>query len=300
MTRTPAVAGAFYDRDPAALKSAIEQCFTGRFGPGALPRVTEPRVGGILGLVCPHAGYVYSGGAAAQAYAALAQDGLPDTVVILGPNHWGLGEAVAIAAESGWETPFGVVRIDKDTAERIASESRFAEFDDRAHAREHSIEVQLPFLQFVGGDGVSIVPIAIAHLSARDAQMVCEDLGAAIAAAVAGKSACVIASTDFTHHETAASAHRKDAMAMERIIALDGPGLIRTVYDNSISMCGVTGTGAVLQACRALGATGAHRLAYYTSGDVEPGMAEVVGYGALSITRQPGSDVTSSGTCASL
>lgn len=285
MTRSPAVAGAFYDRDPAALRRAIEHCFTGEFGPGALPLNAQPRVGSILGLVCPHAGYVYSGGAAAHAYAALAQDGFPDTVVILGPNHWGLGEAVAIAAESGWETPFGVVRIDRETAECIASGSRFAEFDDRAHAREHSIEVQLPFIQFACRDRISIVPIAIAHLSPRDAQTVCEDLGSAIAGALAGRSACVIASTDFTHHETADSAHRKDAMAMERIIALDGPGLIRTVYENSISMCGVVGTGAMLRACSALGATRAHKLAYYTSGDVEPGMAEVVGYGALSITR---------------
>lgn len=285
MTRAPAVAGGFYDLDPKRLTSTIERCFLSSLGPGKLPVAAERRTGSVLGLVCPHAGYVYSGSAAAHAYAALAEDGVPDIAVILGPNHWGLGEPVAIAAHDAWATPLGVTQVDTQTADLIKAGSRYAELDNAAHLREHSIEVQLPFLQYIGEDRPRIVPISIAHLNPREAQLVCEDLGAAIARAVRGRSAVVIASTDFTHHETAASARRKDALALERITALDGPGLIRTVYENSISMCGVVGTAAMLHACVELGATRARTLTYYTSGDVEPGMLEVVGYGAVSVMR---------------
>lgn len=285
MIREAVVAGTFYDADAGALTRSIEQCFTGRFGPGRLPSTHDSRPSRILGLVSPHAGYVYSGGAAAWAYHTLAEDGAPDTAVILGPNHHGLGEHISISMASGWTTPLGEVRVDLETAEGILRASEFARGDELAHAREHSIEVQLPFLQYIGRGKTSIVPIAIAHLSPRDALLAARDLGSAIATALRGKSAVVIASTDFTHYEPRSTAEAQDSLALERIIHLDPEGLLQVVEERQISMCGAVGTAAMITACKALGASTARKLAYYTSGDVIGDPTQVVGYGAASVER---------------
>jgi AmmeMemoRadiSam system protein B len=285
MIREPAAAGTFYDGSKSSLLRSLECCFLGEFGPGKLPAASESRVGNVVGLVCPHAGYVYSGGAAAFVYDALASDGAPDTAVLLGPNHHGLGPAVAISSDAPWQTPLGTVQVDVETANSIVQSSEFAQRSDLAHLREHSIEVQLPFLQYVGGDRTGIVPISIAHLNQRDAQALAIDLGAAISRALMDKSAIVIASTDFTHYESKATAQAQDTIAMGEILKLDGAGLIREVYERSISMCGVIGTSVMIEACKALGAAKARQLTYYTSGDVIGDMTQVVGYGALSIER---------------
>lgn len=285
MTRKPAVAGAFYDGEARALRSTIEECFTGRLGPGSLPETRPERLGKVMGLVCPHAGYMYSGSAAAFAYKALAEDGLPRIAVILGPNHTSLGAAVAVAADDEWVTPLGSVSVARETADAILRGCEFAGSDDLAHAREHSIEVQIPFLQFIGGDGVKIVPISIAHLSEHNAAVLARSLGQAIASALDGEQAVVIASTDFTHYESRTSALEKDSAAIGHILELDAEGLISTVYSRDITMCGVAGTAVMIEACRAMGASSARKLAYYTSGDVVGDMTQVVGYGAMSVER---------------
>lgn len=285
MTRRPAVAGMFYEADKAALEHEIERCFLTKLGPGKHPHVREGREGRLLGLVCPHAGYVYSGSAAAHGYSALAADGLPDIAVFLGPNHYGMGAPVAVSAASKWQTPLGTMQVDTETASAIARLSQYAEPDDLPHSREHSIEVQLPFLQYIGGEDVRIVPIAIAHLSYENALLVVDDIGSAIARALAGKSAVVIASTDFTHQESAASALAKDSAAIEEMLRLDGKGLLRVVEERSITMCGAVGTAVMIEACKALGATRASKLTYYNSGDVTGDTDRVVGYGALSVIK---------------
>jgi len=299
MVRRPAVAGAFYEGDREGLVQSIEECFLSRLGPGHPPQSPSQGERRVVGLVCPHAGYMYSGMAAAHAFDALAADGLPDVAVILGPNHHGLGEAVAVNTEDAWATPLGTVQVDRETAKAIVDASSYAREDDLAHAREHSIEVQIPFLQYLAlrpgsgqalrpgsgqaGDGVKIVPIAIAHLSESAARALVADLGPAIAAALAGKSAVVIASTDFTHYESKARANAQDSLALEKITALDPEGLLRVVEENSMTMCGATGTAVMLAACKELGAKSARVLAYYTSGDVIGDTSQVVGYGAASI-----------------
>jgi len=283
MARRAAVSGMFYEGGRGELVRSIEDCFLGSFGPGRLPETAAERKGQVLGLVSPHAGFVYSGSAAAWAYDALASDGVPDIAVIIGPNHHGLGAAVAVDTEPEWDTPLGTVRVDTETAEMIAKLSGYARADSFAHTREHSIEVQLPFLQFIGGGAIRIVPIAIASLSDSDAGVLVTDLGGAIVKALAGKSAVLIASTDFTHYESRASAQAKDDLALERIVALDSAGLLRVVGERSISMCGAVGTAVMLEACKALGARSARRLAYYTSGDVIGDASQVVGYGAVSV-----------------
>lgn len=281
--RRPAVAGMFYDADPEALTESIEECFLDRLGPGRLPQISQRNERRILGLVSPHAGFMYSGSAAAWTYDALANDGVPDTAVILGPNHHGLGEVIAVSLADEWITPLGTIKTDRETADAILAASEFARPDEQAHLREHSIEVQLPFLQYIGGDRVRIVPIALAYLRQSDAILVLRDLSKAIANAIQGKNAVVIASTDFTHYEPQFSAQEKDATAMEKILALDAEGLLEVVNSRSITMCGAVGTAVMIAACKSLGATSAHKLAYYTSGDVTGDMSQVVGYGALSV-----------------
>jgi AmmeMemoRadiSam system protein B len=285
MAREAAVAGAFYSGSRGELVRQIEKCFLNRLGPGHLPEPRDRRLGNVLGLVAPHAGYMYSGPAAAFAYDALAQDGIPDVAVILGPNHHALGAGVAVAADSDWETPLGVMPVDGDTARAIVSGCRYASLDDSAHVREHSIEVQIPFLQYIGGDRTKIVPIAISHLNQHDAAELTADLGRAIAGAIEGKSAVVIASTDFTHYESQAVARTNDQLALDRIVSLDAEGLIRTVYENSITMCGVIGTAVMTKAVRLLSAKQVRKLTYYTSGEVTGDHTQVVGYAALSAER---------------
>lgn len=287
MSRQPAVAGQFYDGTREGLKKEIERCFLGRLGPGKLPVHPKPVEGSgrILGLVCPHAGYYYSGSAAAHSYAALAADGVPEIAVYLGPNHYGLGPVVSVSSDDSWETPLGTLHVDADTTRTIVCASEYAESDRQAHAREHSIEVQLPFLQYIGGAGARIAAISIAHLSRADALALAPDLGSAIASAVKGMKAVVIASTDFSHYEPQAAARARDALAIEQIVKLDSAGLIDVVYSRDITMCGVIGVAVMIEACKRLGATSARKLTYYTSGDVSGDTSQVVGYGALAIER---------------
>ena len=285
MSRKPAVAGQFYDGTKAGLIGTIERCFLGDLGPGRLPDARERRLGRVLGMVCPHAGYVYSGSAAAWAYDAMASDGIPETAVLLGPNHYGLGAAAAMSPDESWETPLGTLNVDVELARSIQNLSEYTKFSASGHSREHSIEVQLPFLQYIGADSTKIVPICIAHLTKSDALALAEDLGSAIATAISGRSAVVIASTDMTHYESKSSAAEKDAEVIRGILALDPVGLIELVYARDITMCGVIGTAVMLTACAALGATSARKLTYYTSGDVTGDTDQVVGYGALTVEK---------------
>ncbi|MCE5323027.1 AmmeMemoRadiSam system protein B [bacterium] len=285
MARKPAVAGMFYEADEQDLIRSIEKCFVSRFGPGKIPEVTDKRIGRLLGLVCPHAGYIYSGQAAAHAYFELAKDGLPDIAIILGPNHHGLGAVAAVGTQAEWITPLGSMQVDLEVAGQITRLAEFATSDDSAHVREHSVEVQLPFLQYIsrGHKNIRIVPITLAYLNKPDALLLTQDLGNAIAQSIKGKSAVIIASSDLTHYESRDSARAKDTLAIDHVLNLDPEGLIETVYDRSITMCGVLPTAVMLHACKVLGATGARKLAYYSSGDITGEVDQVVGYGALSV-----------------
>lgn len=285
MIRVPAVAGQFYEQKKENLIRDIEACFLGNLGPGKLPMSGTERTGQIIGLVCPHAGFVYSGSAAAWAYYALDYDGIPDIAIILGPNHYGIGPTAAISPDDSWATPLGNIEIDSKVAHTILESSKYASFDEAAHAREHSIEVQLPFLQYIGANNLRVVPISITHLSKDNALLLVEDLGSAIASAISGKSAVIIASTDFTHYENHDVATARDALAIEKILELDATSLIEIVYSRGITMCGVIGTAVMLDACKRLGARSAQKLTYYTSGDITGDTSQVVGYGALKVNR---------------
>lgn len=285
IVRTPARAGEFYDAEPEELRETVEACFLGPFGPGRLPSPAPFRTGDVAALVCPHAGLRFSGYAAAMAYSELAEDGLPDTVVLIGPNHFGVGSPAAVMTEGLWETPLGALEIDKELAEKVVEESRYLRDDVAAHKMEHSLEVQLPFLQYLAGSKVKIVPIVIAHLTWEDARLLVEDLGDALGKALTDTESVIVASTDFTHYEPKSSAEKKDSSAIDQIRKLDWSGLLDVVQSQDISMCGAVPTATAIRASKALGAKQAELLTYYTSGDIIGDTSQVVGYGSLKITR---------------
>ncbi|MEM4425287.1 MAG: AmmeMemoRadiSam system protein B [Candidatus Nezhaarchaeales archaeon] len=279
--RYPAVAGLFYESDSEALKKRIEWCFKHKLGPGSLPLVDEKGERRIIGLVCPHAGYMYSGPVAAHSYYELAKDGVPDVIVILGPNHTGLGSGVSIIDSGYWKTPLGNVEINSEVAKKILKNSGIIAVDDLAHAQEHSIEVQLPFLQYVYGDKFTFVPICM-MLQMRD---VCIEVGSAIAKAVENENAVIIASTDFTHYEPHDRAYNKDGKVLKAIEALDPDLMLRLVDSIPVSMCGPGPVASMLYAVKQLGAKKAAILKYATSGDVTGDKFSVVGYGSVKVEK---------------
>ncbi len=278
--RRPWVAGSFYPGDPEGLRRSIEECFRHRLGPGALPGrgVGHRR---IAALISPHAGYIYSGPAAAHGYYQLALDGKPSTFIILGPNHTGLGSPVAMMSEGAWETPLGVVEIDGELAQAIFKASDIIDIDEIAHLREHSIEVQLPFLQYLYGSEFRFVPICMGLQDLETSRAV----GRAIAEASRGRDVVIIASTDFSHYEPQSRAERNDRRVIEAILNLDEEEVQRTVRRYGVSMCGYGPVSAAITAAKELGASSAELLAYHTSGDVTGDYSAVVGYASIKLTR---------------
>ena len=277
--RRPCVAGAFYPADPRRLKSAIEGCFTHRLGPGALPEQRSP-TRSIVSVVCPHAGYMYSGPTAAHSYHRLASEASPESIVILGPNHTGLGGPVSVWGTGSWETPLGRAPVDEGLARAIFRASDFIDMDETAHLREHSIEVQLPFLQYVYGEA-PFVPICMGFQDLETSRGV----GQAIAKASEGKDVLILASTDLTHMESKSSAAAKDRGVTDRIASMDEAALQGWVRSQRVTMCGYGPVSAALVASKLLGARRAEILSYSTSGDITGDTSAVVGYAAAMITK---------------
>lgn len=270
--RHPTVAGQFYAADEATLRRQIEKCFMDPIGPGRLPALAK---GGrsILGGVVPHAGYMYSGAVAVNLYAQLAEDGFPKTFIIIGPNHTGRGPGLAVATDD-FQTPLGVVHVDRELAKDVRRD--IVDEDAEAHRYEHSIEVQLPFLQYFSND-FKLVPICMGFQDYESAV----SLGKTIKGAIKGKDVVVIASTDLSHYVPKDIAKKKDTMVLDAIKAMDAKSLFATVEEHNISMCGYGPVIATMTACSGGTAT---LLRYATSGDVSP-MSEVVGYAAVVIRK---------------
>lgn len=279
--RTPAVAGMFYEATREALARQIEACYRDPRGPGAIPEVNDAGPRELVGLVCPHAGYMYSGPTTAKAMARLAADGRPDVFVIIGPNH-GRGSFVSAIQTAGqWRTPLGDSPVEGRIAERIADACPDLRPGAEGFLGEHSLEVEVPFLQHLYGADIRIVPIMMLDQGSGAAQAV----GRAVAGAVEGENAVIIASTDMTHFESAETARRQDRVLIERMEALDPEGLLRERERRQISMCGYGPVAAMLVAAIELGATGARMIDYTDSGAVGS-RAEVVAYLALEVVRQ--------------
>jgi AmmeMemoRadiSam system protein B len=231
----------------------------------------------VIGVVVPHAGYLYSGRVAGAVYSRVAWC---ESWVILGPNHTGQGFRASIMTSGEWETPLGTVPVDGELAKAILRHSTILGEDPLSHAREHSIEVQLPFLQ------IREVPFRFVPISLyRHEYAVCQEVGQALAAAIrqAGRRVVLVASTDLSHYVSRTEAAAKDRKALDAILALDPEGLHRVVRQERISMCGFHATTAMLVAAKALGATSAELVKYTDSGEVTGDTSEVVAYAGLII-----------------
>ncbi|MGB9714145.1 MAG: AmmeMemoRadiSam system protein B [Candidatus Bathyarchaeales archaeon] len=279
--RRPTQAGAFYEGNAESLKRQVENCFLHEFGPGKIPTVVKTGLKTVTGLVCPHAGYMFSGPVAAHAYYSLACDGKPDVAVIFGPNHTGYGSALAVMNEGFWRTPLGDVEVDGETANQIVRESRIVDVDDSAHRFEHSIEVQLPFLQYLYGSETKIVPICFLMQDLSSAK----EVGKAVARALTGKNAVIIASSDMTHYEPQKSAEKKDKMALEAVEEMDEDKFYSTIETQRITACGYGPIAALITAAKILGTKEAKVLCYKTSGDIIGDYSSVVGYAAVCFKK---------------
>ncbi len=268
MVREPAVAGQFYPRKEKQLKKKIEECFTHELGPKSIPS-KEGNNRDIKGLVCPHAGYFYSGPVASHSYKALVEDGIPETIVILGPNHQGIGAGIALAEED-YKTPLGVVETDQEIVDALSDD--LIKKDDIAHSREHSIEVQMPFLQYFS-NSFKAVSICFNKQDLKTAKRVGERLGKLRDE----KDMVIIASTDFSHYVLEETAKEKDEKAIARILDNDPEGLFEIIEKEHISMCGYGPVASMMIGSRGDGGV---LLKYATSGDVTP-QREVVGYGSI-------------------
>jgi len=274
--RKPAVAGYFYESDEDLLRERIKWCYTHPVGPGRIPtKLGDKR--SIKGLISPHAGYEFSGPVAAFSYLELAEDGVPETVLILCPNHTGMGSGLSTMTEGSWLTPLGEVPIDTEFAEKLVSNYPLLDDEPSAHLREHSCEVQLPFLQELGQD-FKLVPICMMMQDLETSQ----ELGRAIAATVdeLDRDMVVIASTDFTHQMPHEVAEAQDAKVLEAIETFDEEEMIKRIITNNVTMCGYGPVATTMAASKAMKARDARILKYATSGDTSGNYTSVVGYGS--------------------
>lgn len=266
MERKPFVAGKFYSGTSTSLQAEIERLVD--------PHAARERV---IGLVSPHAGYVYSGAVAGATFSGVE---FKDIFVILGPNHTGRGAAFSIMTEGIWKTPLGEVRIDSSLGKQILHRSGFLHEDTAAHLYEHSIEVQLPFLQYFKRD-VRIVPIVLTHVRGD----IYQEIGRSIAMAIKNqlKGVVIVASSDMTHHESDESVRRKDTQAIEAILDLNEDELLRRVEELNITMCGCGPVVSLICAAKEMGAHKAELVRYQTSGDTSGDYRSVVGYAGIII-----------------
>lgn len=279
--RLPCQAGAFYEGKAEQLRKQIEDCFLHELGPGKLPEVARAGPRHVVGLICPHAGYMFSGPVAAHAYYKLASDGKPDVVVAFGPNHTGYGSALALMKEGMWRTPLGDVEVDVETATQIVKEARIIDIDETAHRLEHSIEVQLPFLQYLYGSHFKIVPICFLMQDLQSAR----EVGQAVAKTLANKNAVIIASSDMTHYESQERAMKNDLLALKAVEAMDETKFYSIVEAYGITACGYGPIVALIRAAKMMEAKEAKLLCYKTSGDVIGDYSSVVGYAAVCFTK---------------
>lgn len=290
MIREPAVAGQFYESDPNKLKDKIKKCFLGKLGPKKLPGKINKK---LNAAIVPHAGYDYSGQCAAHAYQAIAEAEKPDTIVILGPSHTGMGSSVAVYPEGEWKTPLGNVPVDSEFVEHLLKHSNFASADEIAHRNEHSIEVQLPFLQYTFKD-FKIVPITMKGIKILQEA---NDLVEAILTAgyELKRKVLVIASSDFTHYGTSYSyapfkgtpaqiksnVAELDKKAIKFIENLKEVELLKHIVKNNATICGYAPITVAIIFARSMKSKSGKLLKYYSSADITKDSRNFVGYASI-------------------
>ena len=262
--RKSAIAGSWYPGKPETLRAEIEKYFC------AVPDVKS--VDHVIALIAPHAGYLYSGQVAAHAYKYIYGKEY-DAVVIVGPSHRVAFQGVSVCPRGGYETPLGVVPVDDGLAGAINSLSKFVQEIPAAHLHEHSIEIQLPFLQVALGK-FSFVPL----LMGQQDEFTCRELAGAIAKAAAGKKILVVGSSDLSHFYNYQKALKIDAVAIRHLETADAEGLLQNLNDNAAEACGGGPMAVAMMAARQMGARAARVLKYANSGDVTGDKSSVVGY----------------------
>lgn len=272
--REPAVSGIFYSKNQKELSKDIESLFRNpNFGPGNLPPSSNKER--IYGMVCPHAGYIYSGAVAAHAYYELSSSKF-DSALILGPNHYGLGSDISLMDRGSWETPFGKVEIDSEAAKEIHQKSEIVSIDESAHSRDHCIEVQIPFLQYIKSE-FKIVPIILINQSKNS----CKKLGFDIYESIKDRNFVPIASSDLTHYEPNNLAHEKDKLLISAILSLDIEKFYSVLVSFNVTACGYGAIATVMEISKRMGATKGKLLKYATSGDIAGDNRSVVGYSSI-------------------
>ncbi|MFW9830330.1 MAG: AmmeMemoRadiSam system protein B [Candidatus Thorarchaeota archaeon] len=303
--RQPSAIG-FYPPEKKSLEASIKAAFSDSYGAGDIPSVNPHREHNIIAGVAPHAGYIYSGPIATHLFKVIALDGFPETFILIGPKHGFMRiQGAAIMTEGAWETPFGKCSIDNSLAKQLVkhgqeSNGKCIVESTEAHVGEHSIEVQLPFLQFLGGkDSFQIVPLVISSPN----YSLCEKVGKTIAKAVqkSKRDVIIIATTDFTHYgqyfynyapvgsgpvdKIVNWVHETDKDLIQKIEQLDGSALLNTVVKEQRTMCGASAVACTIAAAKDLGAHKGKLLKYATSYDIRGSSEAIVGYATLSFQR---------------
>jgi AmmeMemoRadiSam system protein B len=271
LIRKAAVAGGFYSRDRDLLKGELERAFSIGYGP--LPKMgsgAEP-----VGAVVPHAGYTYSGAVASYSYGFLRSKIKPDSIIIVGPNHTGYGSDVSVWAEGEWESPLGSLKVDDEIGELLLK--RFPDFDPLSHRFEHSIEVQIPFIQYVYGFDVKIVPVCVLDQSPQTML----ELGSAIADVVRSRRVVLLASSDLSHYESHEVVSSIDSHVINAILEMNEKKIYEEADEFGVSACGLGPIVSVVHAMKLLRNTQAQLLQYSTSGEVTGDYTSVVGYASI-------------------
>ncbi|MDP7141234.1 MAG: AmmeMemoRadiSam system protein B [Candidatus Woesearchaeota archaeon] len=283
MIREPIVSGQFYPNSFDELDKQIKESFTSKFGPGELP--VEGRTKNVVGIVSPHAGYTFSGAGAAWGFKEIAESKFPELFVILGLSHTGFNSCVT---SQDFKTPFGLVKTDKEFIVSLTENSELEE-DDEAHNQEHSIEVQIPFLQFVCKNHLKelkIAPIIVSY------DLDYKEIANAIMKTIGKRSVCIIASSDFTHYGTnyrytpfssdiKENIYKLDKAAIDFITRMDAKGFLDYTDEKEATICGKHPIAVGIELCKLLGAKQGKLLKYYTSGDVINDYSSTVGYGSV-------------------
>lgn len=270
MLRKPAVAGQFYPGSALQLEKAVKDCL-----------IDSPKEKAVA-AISPHAGYIYSGHVAGALYSAIE---IPDNIILIGPNHTGLGEMVSIMTDGEWETPLGSMKVNKTLAHMLLESADIFSDDTAAHEREHSLEVQLPFI-YTLNKMASFVPITVMRASVNE----CAAMGLAIARVIAsyrtsyGKQTLIIVSSDMNHYESDKTTRKKDELAISKALALDASGLLQVTAQKGITMCGVIPAAIAIVAAKELGAKKARLVKYATSGETSGDYGHVVGYAGIVIS----------------
>jgi MEMO1 family protein len=268
MIREAFFAGQFYPKEKKELELLLKNLFSG----------TESSVKNADAVVVPHAGYFYSGEVAACSFSALKKAGV---YVIFSPSHTGIGKPISIFPEGKWKTPLGELEIDEEISSEIAEKLGLG-FDETAHAGEHSIEVELPFIQFLHGNKPKIVAITIAEQRLGELKK----LGKAVFESTCRKDAAFVASGDFTHFETLKTAKEHDLEAIKLVEKMDLDGFHKLILEKNLSICGVSPVATALQLCRETGIKRGKLLKYDTSATAGGNESSVVGYASIVFKKQ--------------